>query len=151
MQDLELIRKRHASGELDNIKEQLINFLSINRDEFWKFRENEIRVWKKDINPFVCLKLFILEKKTIDFKSEMISQVNEIRRDIESRGQGLSAAEVAKIKEEWTLKNAASWRAHRILEIIYILNSNRETFLRILCEGKDQSAHPESPSLLNQN
>lgn len=139
MHDIDRIKDKHEAGELEEIKGQLVHFLEQNRDSFWKFREREMKVWQKEINPFVCLKLFILEKKTIDFKSEMLSQVNEIRREVESRGQGLSPDEVNRIKEEWTRKNAASWRAHRILEVIYVINENRELFLRVLCEGKAQS------------
>jgi hypothetical protein len=140
MRDIDKIKEKMKAGELEDVKIQLANFLSQQRDIFWKFREREMKLWQKDINPFVCLKLFILEKKTIDFKSEMMSQIEEIRREVESRGQGLGPDQVAKIKEDWAKKNAASWRAHRILEVIYVLNENREFFLRILCEGKDQSS-----------
>jgi len=139
MRDIDKVKEKHLAGDLDEIKSQLEVFLSQNRDEFWRFREREMKLWQKDINPFVCLKLFILEKKTINFKSEMLSQIDEIRHEVESRGQGLSPEEVNRIKEDWAKKNAASWRAHRILEIIYVLNENRELYLRVLCEGKDQS------------
>jgi hypothetical protein len=140
MQDLKLIKDKYNSGELEEIKGQLVHFLRQNRDAFWKFREREMKIWQKDINPFICLKLFILEKKTIDFKSEMLSQIDAIRREVESRGQGLSPTEVNRIKEEWTRNNAASWRAHRILEIIYILNQNREMFLQVLSEGREEGS-----------
>jgi hypothetical protein len=139
MREIDKIKEKHSAGELEDIRLQLENFLSQNRDAFWQFREREMKLWQKDINPFVCLKLFILEKKTINFRSEMLSQIEEMRHEVASRGHGLSPEQVNGIKEEWARKHAASWRAHRILEIIYVLNENRELFLRVLCEGKDQT------------
>ena len=135
MQDLKAIREKHDSGELDEIKRQLVQFMCANREDFFRFREREIRAWQKDIDPFICLKLFILEKKTIDFRSEMKSQVEEIQKEVQRQLETDATANPQTIKQEWTKQHAASWRAHRIMEVIYVLNENKDFFLSTISDA----------------
>ncbi|MFH0919303.1 MAG: hypothetical protein V1913_02990 [Fibrobacterota bacterium] len=132
MHDLNALKAKHDAGELEEIKQQLKQFICANRADFFRFREREIRSWRKEIDLFICLKLFILEKKTIDFRSEMQSQIAEIEREVQRRLQTDACANPQAIKQEWTKRNAASWRAHRIMELIFVLNADRELFLNLV-------------------
>jgi hypothetical protein len=132
MTDIIDIQQKYDRGELSSIKEQLVHFICINYSDFFSFVEKEKRVWGKPVEIFTALRLFILDRKTIDFKSEMLSQVSEINREIELKGCGCDPEQTKKVKEDWLKLHAASWRAHRILEIIYVLNRNRSFFLDLL-------------------
>jgi hypothetical protein len=132
MTDIIDIKEKYNRGELDSIKEQLFHFICMNYNELFSFIEKEKKIWGKSIELFTSLRLFILDRRTIDFKSEMLSQVNEIHREIESKGCGCDPEGAKKAKSDWLAHHAASWRAHRILEIIYVLNKNRPYFLEVL-------------------
>ena len=132
--ELESIREKHSNGSsfTEEIKNQLVSCLQRNKKEFFEFWDKEKKAWQKDIDAFTALKLFFLEKKTIDVRAEMFSQIEEMSKELDRRLKADPNADPNQIKLEWTRKNAASWRAHRILEIIYVLNDNREMFLGMI-------------------
>ncbi|MBL8026625.1 MAG: hypothetical protein JNL74_09450 [Fibrobacteres bacterium] len=132
MTDIDSIKEKYERGELDSIKNQLLHFICLHYNDFTSFIEKEKSIWGKPVELFTSLRLFILDRKTIDFKSEMLSQVDEINREIEAKGCGCDPAMAKTIKADWLRLHAASWRAHRILEIIYVLNRNRAYFLEVL-------------------
>jgi len=132
MREIDLIKEKHERGELDNIKFQLAAFVQKSRDNFFRFQERENKAWQKEIDLFTCLKLFILEKKTIDFQSEMQSQILEINSYVRQERQKDTQCDEGELKRSWTASRAASWRGHRILEIIFVLNQNRKQFLELI-------------------
>jgi hypothetical protein len=132
MREIDHIRVKHQQGFLDGIKAQLEEFLKRNRDDFLKFREREIRAWGKDIDLLNSLKLYILAKKTIDPRSEILSQIREINRHVDIHKKQNTGICESQLRQDWTVRHAASWRAHRTLEIIYILTQYQDRFLEIV-------------------
>lgn len=134
MEEIRLIQEQHKNGGLDKLRPQLCDFLISHREDFRSFRDRETLAWGKTIEPFTCLKLYILEKKTINFQSDMQSQIAALRRALSDEARRNQALDIAQFKQEWTQANAASWRARRILEIIFVLNQDRNYFLSLLSE-----------------
>lgn len=132
MNDLENIRKRYDAGDLDPIKQQLIHFICLHRGEFFDFLEKEERTWRKKIDLFVALRIFILDKRTLDFRADLASQSEDMRRDLDVRACGCDAETLQRMKTEWVRTHAGHWRANRVLEIIFVLNRNRDFFLKFL-------------------
>ncbi|OGJ86496.1 MAG: hypothetical protein A2487_18705 [Candidatus Raymondbacteria bacterium RifOxyC12_full_50_8] len=130
--ELESIRQRHQEGLSGEIKNQLVACLQKNIDEFAAFFKDEKKAWQKEIDVFTALKLYFLQKKTINVREEMNSQIEEMSKEIERRTKADPRADSNQIKLEWTKQNAAHWRAHRILEIIYVLNENRNLFMNMV-------------------
>ncbi len=139
MTDLALIKERYDKGELEPIKLQLKHFICMNFNDFQFFLKKEQSIWGKPVELFTALRLYILDKKTIDFRSEMISQVNEINKELEVKGCSCNPEEAKKVKDEWLKVHAPAWRANRILEIIYVLNRNKNFFSELLKSGADDN------------
>ena len=132
MGEIDQIKEKHQKGLLETIKFQLAAFVQKNREDFHRFRKREIKAWQKEIDLFTCLKLFILEKKTIDFHSEMQSQIQEINSFVQTEQEKDAKRDVKELRKNWTASRAASWRGHRILEIIFVLTQNKDQFLDLI-------------------
>jgi hypothetical protein len=130
--DIERIRRKHQNGVPEGLRTQLLNFLKENRGDFEAFRRAEQKAWGKPVEPFTCLKLYILHKKTICFREDLQSQIAEMNRAVETARRADRDINPASVKAEWTRTQAGSWRDRRILEIIYILDREKEMFLKLI-------------------
>ena len=128
MTELVKIRRSYESGELDSLKHQLISFVRTQREEIWKFREREERLWRKPVDLCTAAKLLLLQVRSIDFKAEMHDQIRAMREACGTdRQPGSDSALLA-----WIQKHSPAWRGFRVLAIIYVFEQNRDMFLDLL-------------------
>jgi hypothetical protein len=132
MSELDEIRRRFETGQLDPILADLERFLKANRDRIRDFRvQQESRGLVLDEETAV--KFFILRAKSINPAKEIRDQLDEIRRETWIRGMDSGRSpDPEAIAAEWARRHSACWREHRVTTIVYVFDRAKGHLLSLL-------------------
>lgn len=123
---LEKLHREHTLGNLVELECSVEEFLINNAKEIVEYQS----LWKeKDLNVDIITsaKLFILKRKSIDFKREMRRQASEIRRFAEE-----SHMNIQKAFAKWSKKHAAEYRDDYVFTLTYILEAHRDKYTNLI-------------------
>ena len=132
MTEIEEIRRRYEAGELSSIRMDLIRFIDAHRDTVRAFQKRRARLGSTAVTDELALKLFIIKQRSINPEREIREQLAEIEREkwIQGVNTGRPPDEKA-VAREWALRHGAAWRGHRVATIIFIIDAEREPFLKL--------------------
>jgi hypothetical protein len=137
--ELEEIRRKYESGQLEPIRQDLERFILAHRQEIALFRADQEKRGLA-LSDEATVKLFLLRHRTINPRREIEDQLEEIQKEkwIQGvrTGRSPDAQEVAL---DWARNHSAGWRAHRLTTIVYVFDREKEMYCRLLGGG---SAHP---------
>ncbi len=132
MPELEEIREKYERGELDSIKGDLELFISAHREQIAACRVEQERkgiVLEDD----GLIKYYILRHRSINPQREILDQLGEIQREKWIRGvQDGCSPDPQQVAQEWSRQHSAAWRNHRLNEIVYVFERDKERYVRLL-------------------
>lgn len=132
MSELDEIRRRYEAGELDGIREDLRRFIGAHREGIAAFQQQRARLGNAPVTDELALKLYIIKQRSINPEREIREQLAEIEREkwIQGVHSGRPPDEKL-VAREWALKHGAAWRGHRVATIVFLLDVEREEFLKM--------------------
>ena len=132
MSEMDEIRHRYEGGELEGIREDLARFIEAHRDLIAAFQKQRAHLGSTPVTDELALKLYIIKQRSINPEREIREQLAEIEREkwIQGVQTGRPPDEKA-VAREWALKHGAAWRGHRVATIVFLLDAEREGFLRL--------------------
>ncbi len=133
MSELDEIRRKYESGQLDHIKADLERFLTAHRQEIDCFREEQCRRARQQLPDETIVKFFIIHCRSINPASEISEQLAEIEREKWIQGVEKGCCpDPQQVALDWAKKFSAGWRAHRVTSIIYCFDRDKERYLKLL-------------------
>jgi len=133
MSEIDEIRRKYESGQLDVIREDLERFLRAHREQILRFRDSRRTSPSLGLSDELAVKLYILRQRSINPKREIEEQLQEIHREKWIRGiQMGQPPDAEQVASEWARLYSAGWRSHRVLSIVYVFEREKERFLRLL-------------------
>lgn len=133
MSEIDEIRSKYDSGQLEEIRKDLERFIRVHREQILRYRDTNR---SPDVSPLpdeVAIKLYILRHRSINPKREIEEQLQEINREKWIRGvQSGLAPDPQQVASEWSRLYSAGWRSHRVLSIVYVFEREKERYLRLL-------------------
>ena len=133
MTEIDEIRAKYETGQLDVIKDDLERFIIAHAREIEQYKRDQIERGLAPITDDTAIKFFIIQNRSINPEREILEQVAEIER--EKWIQGVKTGQVPDpqaVCQEWASKYSAGWRAHRVKIIVYVLEREKDRYLRIL-------------------
>lgn len=145
MSELEEIEQKYRRGELDPIKEDLERFLVAHREKIAACRAEQ----EGKGNPLpddALVKYYILRHRSINPRREIADQLDEIQKEKWIRGVHSGCPpDPQAVAEDWARQYSDGWRKHRLNEIIFVFEQEKERYLRLLQRPETGLASPESP------
>ena len=132
MKETDTLQRRYDAGELDAIKEDLAQFIVVHRGEIGEFQKERERLGSHPVEDDVAVKLFILRQRTVNAKRDISDQLEEIQKEKWIQGVQMGREpDPDRVTMEWVSKYSASWRAHRLTSIVYVLEREKERYLEL--------------------
>ena len=132
MTELEEIRRKYDSGELEPIKEDLARYLVAHRAEIAAWRAQQ-ELTGTALPDGDAVKLFILRHRSINPQREIREQLEEIQKEKWIRGvRAGSPPDPQQVALEWARVHSVSWREHRLTTIVYVFEQEKERYLKLL-------------------
>jgi hypothetical protein len=132
MAEIDEIRARYDRGELAPIREDLVRFIEAHRGEIREFQSQRSRLGNVAMTDEMALKLFIIKQRSINPQREIADQMAEIEREKWIQGVNLGRPPDEKhVAREWAVKHGAAWRSHRVATIVFLLDNEREAYLKL--------------------
>jgi hypothetical protein len=132
MGELDEIRRRYEAGELDAIHEDLRRFIRVHRAAIETFQAQRSRLGNAPMPDELAMKLYVIKQRSINPEREIREQLAEIEKEKWIRGIQTGAPPDEKaVAREWAVKYGAAWRGHRVATIVFLLDIERERFLKI--------------------
>jgi hypothetical protein len=132
MTELEDIRRKFESGQLDSIKTDLERFLVQNRAEIARYQEEQGQKGLS-LTDETAVKFYILRYGSINARREITEQLEEIQREKWIRGERLGRPpDAQEVARDWAKKHSAGWRSHRLTTIIYCFDREKDRYLKLL-------------------
>ncbi len=132
MSELDEIREKYERGELDKVKEDLERFLLAHRQSIREYRDEQ-RSKGSSMADDELVKIYILRHRTINPGRDIAEQLDEIQKEKWIRGVHLGRPpDPREVVEDWSRLYSAAWRQHRLNEIAYVFNMDKERYLRLL-------------------
>ena len=136
MTEIDEIRSKYESGELDYIKADLERFIIAHAQEIEKYKRDQVDRGLPPIADDTAIKFFIIQNRSINPEREILEQVAEIEREKWIQGVKTgSAPDPHAVCAEWANKYSAGWRQHRVTLIVYVFERDKDRFLRVLHEN----------------
>ncbi|HEY3226093.1 MAG TPA: hypothetical protein VGK61_03735 [Planctomycetota bacterium] len=136
MTEIDEIRTKYESGELDYIKADLERFIIAHAQEIERYRRDQVERGLPPIADDTAIKFFIIQNRSINPEREILEQVAEIEREKWIQGVKTgSAPDPQAVCQEWASKYSAGWRSHRVTSIVYVFEREKDRYLRILRES----------------
>lgn len=133
MTEIDELERDYAAGRFAKILKDLEIFVRNNRDNILKFKDRMAKLKGAVLQDDLVLKMYIMQIRSINPSEEIRAQLGEIEREIWIRGETLGQAPDRKlVAREWCQRHAPGWRDHRVMEIIYVVDRNREALVRLL-------------------
>ena len=140
MTEIDEIRSKYESGQLDYIKADLERFIIAHAPEIEQYKRDQIERGLAPIADDTAIKFFIIQNRSINPEREILEQVAEIEREKWIQGVKTGAAPDAQaVCQEWANKHSAGWRQHRVTIIVYVFEREKDRFLRVLHENARQA------------
>lgn len=132
MSELDEIRRKYESGQLDEMREDLAKFLVAHRTRIAAFRADE-EARGVPLDDETAVKLYLVHLRSINPRREIQEQLEEIRKETWIRGinEG-SAPDPEAVANDWARKYSAAWRSHRLTTIVYVFERDKERYLQLL-------------------
>ena len=132
MSELDEIRRKYDSGQLDEIREDLAKFLVAHRTRIAAFRVDE-EARGVPLDDETAVKLYLIHLRSINPRREIQEQLEEIRKETWIRGiQGGCAPDPETVANDWARKYSAAWRSHRLTTIVYVFEREKDRYLKLL-------------------
>jgi len=129
MSEIEEIRRKYESGELDGLKRDLERFLASHRDRIRQFREAQSAPMGADL----AVKFYILKHRTVNPQGDIAEQLREIEKEKWIRGVNTGRVpDPQDVAVDWAKRYSAAWRAHRVTTIVYVFEREKEQYLKLL-------------------
>lgn len=136
MTEIDEIRSKYESGQLDYIKADLERFICAHAREIEQYKRDQIERGLPPITDDTAIKFFIIQNRSINPEREILEQVAEIEREKWIQGVKTgSAPDPQAVCQEWASKHSAGWRQHRVTIIVYVFEREKDRFLRVLHEN----------------
>ena len=133
MSEIDEIRRKYESGQMEAIRADLERFIRAHRSEILRFRDANVAKKLPPLSDETAVKLFILRHRSINPRREIEEQLQEISREKWIRGVQLGRdPDAGEVAFEWAQKHAAGWRAHRVMSIVYVFEREKDRFVRLL-------------------
>ena len=132
MSELDDIRRRYESGQLDSIKEDLARFIVAHRSRIQEYRI-ELESKGLSLTDEATIKFYLLRYRSINPGREIREQLEEIQKEKWIRGvrQGCPPDE-QEVALEWARKHSAAWREHRVTTIVYVFEQEKDRYCAML-------------------
>jgi hypothetical protein len=130
--ELDDIRRRYESGQLDSIKEDLARFIVAHRSRIQEYRVQQ-ESKGLSLTDEATVKFYLLRYRSINPGREIREQLEEIQKEKWIRGvrQGCPPDE-QEVALEWARTHSAAWREHRVTTIIYVFEQEKERYCALL-------------------
>ena len=133
MTEIDEIRAKYETGQLEYIKSDLERFIIAHASEIEQFKRDQVERGLPPITDDTAIKFFIIRNRSINPEREILEQVAEIEREKWIQGVKTgSAPDPQAVCAEWASKYSAGWRQHRVTIIVYVFEQEKERFLRVL-------------------
>lgn len=133
MTEIDELDRDYAAGKFAKILKDLESFVKNNRDNILKFKDRLSKLKGSALQDDFVLKMYIMQIRSINPSEEIRAQLGEIEREIWIRGETMGKEPDRKlIAREWCQRHAPGWRDHRVMEIIYVVDRNRDLLIRLL-------------------
>ena len=133
MTEIDEIRAKYESGQLDSIKADLERFIAAHALEIERYKREQVERGLPPISDDTAIKFFIIQNRSINPEREILEQIAEIEREKWIQGVKTGQAPDAQaVCQEWAAKYSAGWRSHRVTSIVYVFEREKDRFLRIL-------------------
>lgn len=137
MNELEEIAQKYKSGQLDYLKEELLQFLRKHREKILLYKLELETKNKKPVTLETAVKFYLLKVRSINPKRDLQEQYQEMEKEKWYIGEKLKHSpdpnEIARI---WAERYSPGWRAHRVTTIIFIFEAEKDRYIAALL-GKD--------------
>jgi len=132
MSEIDEIRVKFESGQLDSIKVDLERFLIAHREDILRYRvEQETKGLA--MTSEAAVKFYILRQRSVNPGRDIRDQLDEIQKEKWIRGvQSGSPPDAQAVAREWARSCSAGWRSHRVTTIIYVFERDKERYLKLL-------------------
>ena len=132
MSELDEIRRRYESGQLDSIKEDLARFIVAHRSRIQEYRVAQ-ESKGLSLTDEATVKFYLLRYRSINPGREIREQLEEIQKEKWIRGvrQGCPPDE-QEVALEWARTHSAAWREHRVTTIIYVFEQEKDRYCALL-------------------
>jgi hypothetical protein len=125
--DHKILETKFSKGELDHVQKYLFSFVTEHRDEI-----RQIAHESQDKEALVNATRTLIEKRgSVHLPSEMAEQIKEINREIWYQGEK-GNQDKSQISEEWNQQYSLKWREGRKIELLFLINKNRESIFDLL-------------------
>ena len=132
MSELDDIKANYDAGRLEGLRGDLERFLVSHREKIRLFAEEQAARGLK-IPRDSAVKFYILRLRSINPRREIQDQLEEIQREKWIRGvQTGRAPDPQEVAADWAKRYSAMWREHRLTEIVYVFEREKERYLKIL-------------------
>ena len=132
MSELDDIKANYDAGKLEGLRGDLERFLASHRDRILRFEEEQA-ARGLSIPRDSAVKFYILRLRSINPRREIQDQLEEIQREKWIRGiQTGCAPDPQEVAADWAKRYSAMWREHRLTEIVYVFEREKERYLKIL-------------------
>jgi len=130
--ELDEIRRRYESGQLDSIKEDLARFIVAHRSRIQEYRVAQ-ESKGLSLTDEATVKFYLLRYRSINPGREIREQLEEIQKEKWIRGvrQGCPPDE-QEVALEWARTHSAAWREHRVTTIIYVFEQEKDRYCALL-------------------
>jgi hypothetical protein len=132
--ELEGLAREYDSGQLDALKNDLVEFVRKHREDIRRLRDEYFGVM--DVPPTadeVAIKMYLLKSRSINPTREILDQMEEINREKWIRGvQAGCAPDPASVAQDWARLYSPGWRDHRVMAIIYVFEREKDKYLDIV-------------------
>lgn len=130
--ELNELKRRYESGELDAIREDLERFLRQHRTAIAAARSQQLS-GGVSVSEEEAVKLYILRHRSVNPERDLRDQLEEIRREAGRRSAGgESPADLEEVTLEWARYRSAAWRSYRLSAILYVFDREKERYLKLL-------------------
>jgi len=130
--ELDDIRRRYESGQLDSIKEDLGRFICAHRSRICDYRVEQERKGL-NLNDDAAIKFYLLRYRSINPGREIREQLEEIQKEKWIRGVRLGCPpDDQEVALEWARTHSAAWREHRVTTIVYVFEQEKAKYCALL-------------------
>ncbi|HYF00291.1 MAG TPA: hypothetical protein VEJ18_15320 [Planctomycetota bacterium] len=132
MSELDEIRRKYESGQLDAMRDDLAQFIVAHRSRIAAFRADE-EARGVPLDDETAVKLYLIHLRSINPRKEIQEQLEEIRKETWIRGINTGCQpDPEAVANDWARQYSAAWRSHRLTTIVYVFEREKDRYLKLL-------------------
>jgi hypothetical protein len=130
--ELDDIKANYDAGRLEGLRGDLERFLAAHREKIRVFAAEQA-ARGLTIPKDAAVKFYILRLRSINPRREIQDQLEEIQREKWIRGINSGRSpDPQEVANDWAKRYSAMWREHRLTEIVYVFEREKDRYLKIL-------------------